>query len=269
MTIRPGNQLGGARLALAVLLLVAGGGPEARLKAAPVISEAASAVIDPQAGKELVARMLAERPAEQARLTGQVKIRRFGYESSPLPFAFTAAPAANGWTAQYETLLSPTNAAYESLRIDHARGRTNDYWQVVARPATSGWTLLTNRVLYPTNHFGGSDFFLGDLGLEFLHWQAQTVIKKEMKRGRFCHVLESKPGPADRSLGYSKVISWVDNETHGIIQADAHDRQGKLLKQFELNSFKKVDGQWRLEEMEIRNVQAKSRTRLTFDLSGP
>jgi hypothetical protein len=31
-------------------------------------------------------------------------------------------------------------------------------------------------------------------------------------------------------------------------------------------SFKKVNGQWELQEMEILNVQKDSRTRLEFDL---
>jgi hypothetical protein len=39
-----------------------------------------------------------------------------------------------------------------------------------------------------------------------------------------------------------------------------------LLKEFAPKSFKKVNGQWELQEMEIRNVQTGSRTRLEFDL---
>jgi hypothetical protein len=39
-----------------------------------------------------------------------------------------------------------------------------------------------------------------------------------------------------------------------------------LLKVFDPKSFKKVNGQWELQDMEIRNVQTKSRTRIEFKL---
>ena len=92
-----------------------------------------------------------------------------------------------------------------------------------------------------------------------------------MRRGRACKVLEStnpdlsstNPFPP---IGYSRVVSWIDNESGGIVQAEAYDLNNKLLKEFAPKSFKKVNGQWELQEMEIRNVQAGSRTRLEFDL---
>ena len=62
------------------------------------------------------------------------------------------------------------------------------------------------------------------------------------------------------------MVSWIDNESGGIVQAEAYDLNNKLLKEFAPKSFKKVNGQWELQEMEIRNVQTGSRTRLEFDL---
>ena len=71
------------------------------------------------------------------------------------------------------------------------------------------------------------------------------------------------PNPATNA--YSKVISWIDRESHGIVYAEAYDAGGKLLKEFEPRRFRKVEGQWQLQEMEIRNVQTGSRTRIEFD----
>ena len=62
------------------------------------------------------------------------------------------------------------------------------------------------------------------------------------------------------------MVSWIDNESGGIVHAEAYDVNGKLLKEFDPKSFKKVNGQWELQDMEIRNVQTGSRTRLEFDL---
>jgi Outer membrane lipoprotein-sorting protein len=114
--------------------------------------------------------------------------------------------------------------------------------------------------------FANSDFWVADLGLEFFHWPEQKILKHELRRSRACTVLEStNPNPSPN--GYSRVVSWIDNETLGIVHAEAYDAKGKLLKVFDPKSFKKVNGQWELQDMEIRNVQTGSRTRLEFDLN--
>jgi len=112
-----------------------------------------------------------------------------------------------------------------------------------------------------------SDFWLCDLGLEFFHWPGQKVLPHTttLKRGREYTLLEST-NPNPTTNGYSRVVSWIDKETGGILEAEASDATGKLLKDFAPKSFKKVNGQWELQEMEIRNVQTGSRTRLEFDL---
>jgi YD repeat-containing protein len=114
--------------------------------------------------------------------------------------------------------------------------------------------------------FAGSDFSIADLGLEFLHWPDQHLTRKEMKRSRSCKVLESiNPKPAPGAC--SRVVSWIDNESDGIVMAQAYDSQGKLLKEFIPKKVKKVEGQWQLEEMEIDNVQTDSSTWADFDLN--
>lgn len=113
--------------------------------------------------------------------------------------------------------------------------------------------------------FADSDFWIADLGLEFFHWPEQKILRHEMRRGRSCKVLESI-NPSPSTNGYSRVVSWIDNESGGIVHAEAYDAKDKLLKEFDPKSFKKVNGQWELQDMEIRNVQTGSRTRLEFDL---
>ena len=115
--------------------------------------------------------------------------------------------------------------------------------------------------------FANSDFCSCDLGLGFLHWPAQKILPKStnLKRGREYTLLEST-NPNPPTNGYSRVLSWIDKESGGILAAEAYDFNGKLLKEFEPKSFKKINGQWELQEMEIRNVQTGSRTRLEFDL---
>jgi hypothetical protein len=77
--------------------------------------------------------------------------------------------------------------------------------------------------------------------------------------------LEStNPNPSPE--GYSRVVSWIDEETLGIVEAYAYDARGKLLKDFEPKDFKKVNGQWQVQSLVMENVQTGSRSRLEFDL---
>jgi hypothetical protein len=113
--------------------------------------------------------------------------------------------------------------------------------------------------------FLGSDFSIDDLGLEFLRWPKQKVLKREVHSSRGCTVLEStnpNPAPGD----YSRVMAWIDTETSGIVEAYAYDAKGNKIKDFYPKDFTKVDGQWQVQTLVMLNVQTDSRSRLEFDL---
>jgi hypothetical protein len=74
------------------------------------------------------------------------------------------------------------------------------------------------------------------------------------------------PQPAPGA--YSRVLSWIDPETGGIVHAEAYDIRDQFLKQFDPKEFRKVQGQWQLEGMEIRNRLTGSRTRIELDVTG-
>ena len=113
--------------------------------------------------------------------------------------------------------------------------------------------------------FAGSDFWIADLGLEFFHWPEQKLLRKEVKRSRGCSVLEStNPNPS--ANGYSRVVSWIDNDSLGIVDAYAYDLNGKKLKNFYPKDLKKVDGQYQVQTLIMENLQTGSKTRLEFDL---
>ena len=86
-----------------------------------------------------------------------------------------------------------------------------------------------------------------------------------MRRSRPCRVLESV-APYSTRDGYVRVLSWIDLETGGVIQAEAYDQRNKLLKRFSLGSFEKVAGQWQLRDMKIRNARTGQQTTLKFHL---
>ena len=211
---------------------------------------------DPVAGQALAADVRNARPAADAEFHGQLKIRRRDGSTTNVPIVSKIILGDKTWQAVY--LAGPTNAA-ESLAVTHAPNTPNDYRHGLdgATPAS----LPAQKIWQP---FAGSNFSLADLGLEFFHWPKQLLVQDEMRKGRACHVLESRPAVTN---DYSRVLSWVDVETGGLVMAEAFAPNNERTKTFEVKRFKKVNDQWQLQEMEISNPKNSSRTLLQFDVS--
>jgi hypothetical protein len=216
-------------------------------------------------GRRLAQQLLEQEPVTDFVQKGVLSIRAGKGKRSEVPFQIQTMVKGPAWQVDYETIC-PSNRM--RLIVLHEPDRPNGYylWEGFegsgAETDRKPTTLNGVEIMTP---FAGSDFWVADLGLEFFHWPEQKVLKKEIKRSRGCTVLEStNPNPSTND--YSRVVSWIDGETLGMVQAEAYDTKGRLLKEFSPKSFKKVNGQWELQEMEIRNVQTGSRTRLDFDV---
>ena len=108
-----------------------------------------------------------------------------------------------------------------------------------------------------------SAFTLTDLGLEFLYWPNQKTIRKERRKSRSCHVLEST---RQDDNGITRVLSWVDIKSGGILSADFFTPDGKVRKRFSVKGLTKKDGQWQVDEMEMRDIDGQTRSRLKLHL---
>jgi hypothetical protein len=217
-------------------------------------------------GRNLVQQLLEQTPAKKFTQNGYLKVKVFQGKTIEIPLKFITFVTPTNWQNIY--VASKSNGV-ETLFVIHATDQNNQYFycpwpgdKPVPSSAFRTNGLSSTDTMTP---FADSDFWIADLGLEFFHWPEQKILKHEMKRGRSCQVLEStNPNPSTN--GYSRVVSWIDNETLGIVHAEAYDFKNKLLKEFDPKSFKKVNGQWELQEMEIRDDQTGSRTRLEFDV---
>jgi hypothetical protein len=223
-------------------------------------------------GCQLAQQLCDARPTKSFTNTGVLKIRSANGIKSEIPIKIETLVTPTNWLSIYE--LSPANIASNTLTpqklvVVHNPSNSNQYRLTFFLGGKPSWTKERSDIVAILGFAG--DFSVADLGLEFFHWPAQKILKKEVKRSRGCTVLEStNPNSPDNKtvppIRYSRVLSWIDGESGGIVQAEAYDANGKLLKEFAPKSFKKVNGQWELQEMEIRNVQTGSRTRLEFDL---
>ena len=219
--------------------------------------------------KVLVAELLAQRPDLNRTNTGQVRIRDRDGREMTIPARFEIVCTPTNWMSIYEALTSPGGPPNQKLVVVHNDAQPNQY--LLLEPANPGSTNLTTRKLTPSQTmipFAGSDFWVADLGLEFLHWPEQRVLKHEMRHSKSCKVLESTdPFPVPGA--YSRVVSWVTVEApHGIVHADAYNARGELMKEFDPTNLEKINGAYQLAEMEMRNRLTGSHTWIKFDLGG-
>ncbi|HEY3763209.1 MAG TPA: outer membrane lipoprotein-sorting protein [Verrucomicrobiae bacterium] len=216
-------------------------------------------------GIQLAQKILAQQPDQDVTNTGKLQIRNANGTLKEVPVKFTVTVTPTNWSCVYGATVTNQNglASNEVLSIVHDTSQTNVHETDISH--TGGFFDFNGSKSKMTEAFAGSDFWVCDLTLRFLSWTDQKIIKKEFMRGRGCMVLESKNSLLALG-GYSRVDSWIDEETLGIVHAVAYDADGNLLKVFDPKSFKKVNGQWELQDMEIRNVQTGSRTRIEFDL---
>ena len=221
----------------------------------------------PAAGQELASALCSMRPVEDADWRGVMKISGRGHQTVAVPVTCQTTTGESTWTVTYTT--GATNGAVaEKLVINFSTNAPPQY--VYSRPASPGGPLGEARHLTGAEAdipLGGSDFWLSDLGFEFYHWPDQNRLKGEMRRGKPCFVLESVNVHPPVG-GYGRVKVWIEKESGAPLQAETYGADGKVLKEFELGSVKKVNDRYQLKDMEILNRQTGSRTRLIFDLDG-
>ena len=205
---------------------------------------------------------------EATEVRGALVVRRGPGKRLRLPIRLQTIVGETTWRAVYE--VSTTNGVpFERLSVIHGFNVPNQYlWNRESNPAAPDATptkVPNDQTMVP---FAGSGFWLADLGLEFLHWPEQRLLKERngMRKSRYCRVLESiNPNPGTH--GYARVISWIDHEFGGVILAEAYDSQKKLIKEFEIDGVTEVNDRWHLKAMEILDRRLDTRTRIEFDYS--
>ena len=226
-----------------------------RVRAEPTLPPGA----DPrQVAQELVSKLRSATPQENSVINGTLTMKPRNGDPRSVPIECTIRVESDSWRAGYQTYGS--NGAPERAVIIHRAGKPNEYQY--ARGTNALKPLSPNDIYQP---LAGSDFALPDLGMDFLHWPAQRITMTQMIKGRWCNVLESS-NAAPVLSGYAKVISWLDKESGGPLKAEAFDASGKRVKEFEIGRVKKVEGEWQLKDMQIRDLIDGSRTTLEFDL---
>ncbi len=208
-------------------------------------------------------RELTERvPAKKTQIYGYLTLRLADNQRREISVKTVTEPFLDHWVTRWESQSAKGTPA-ERLEVLHKLGKPNTYeWSRLDRPEGTFQPLVCTNLFQP---FVQSDFWLIDLGLEFFQWPQQKILRSEMRNGRNCRVLQST-NPDPKQGAYSRVVSWIDSEALQPIRVEVFDEHNKLLKVFAILGIKKVNGKVQLKDLEIRNEQTDTRTRLDLEL---
>ena len=243
---------------LALSLVVAVATSAAETKPGPNVTP----ILNPEKqGAELSARLRSAVPSEPS-VSGRLEITTRDDTTTVIPIVSRVVSSPTNVQVIYLAEPTPGQPA-EALTITHTTNAPNRYTLAVATNLFA--SPLDSRQLF--RPFAGSDFSVFDLGLEFLHWPQQRVLRHEMSRSRSCWVLESVT-PSAVPGGYARVVSWVDVEYEGILQAEAYEKAGDRdpIKKFSVGALRKVGDERKIGSLKMHDSRTRRDTELKFDL---
>lgn len=111
--------------------------------------------------------------------------------------------------------------------------------------------------------FMGSEFSYEDLSSFELEKFKFNYLKDDTFNGNQMFVIESFP--TDKYSGYTKLISWVDQDQYLVHKVDFYDRKSTKFKTLTANNYKLyLNKFWRAESMTMINHQTGKSTTMTY-----
>jgi len=112
--------------------------------------------------------------------------------------------------------------------------------------------------------FMASEFSYEDISTQnYLNYTYKGDAKKVKKNGKEYFQIERFP--KDANSGYSRQIALIDSKTYLIKFGDYYDKQNRLLKKVSFLKYRKIKNIYRVQTIEIVNVQNGKSTILTLD----
>ena len=152
----------------------------------------------------------------------------------------------------------------EALTLD--LGETGSQLRDATRAGTQRVT--GSRLLQPVRN---SDLTYEDLSLRFIYWRRAVIEGEQAVKTLPCWIILVQPAtPTDSQ--YGSVRLWVQKEGGALMRAEGFDRQGRLLKRFELVSGQKIGGKWWLKQMRIERFDPEMRrviSRTYLEINAP
>lgn len=110
--------------------------------------------------------------------------------------------------------------------------------------------------------FVGSEFAFEDFTSTELNKYDYQFLREETVDSMAMDVVERIP--RYKNSGYTRQVSWVDQDIYQVRKVEFYDRRGDLLKTLNLESYKEYNGIWRSQKMLMVNHKTGKRTDMIY-----
>lgn len=214
----------------------------------PVVAATTPAAAQLPTTDELMGRLLARLPSKPILVTGDLITTAETGEKSKLGVSILLCYPR---MAQY-TILDAFGQQLEQLTVLR-QGNTASLEYVKGDPAAGAPAPALGQQIQTTA------LSWMDLTLGFLWWHGGNIIGREETRGQPCYVLD-RHAPANEAEPYASVRIWVDTRVSMLLQADGYDKLGDGIRRLSVKSFKKINDEWMIKDLEIEHHPSKLRT---------
>lgn len=109
----------------------------------------------------------------------------------------------------------------------------------------------------------GSEFAFEDIGSQEVDKYTYKYQRDETLNGVATFVVERYP--TDKNSGYTKQISWIEQDRYLALKTEFYDRKGSLLKTLTASDYKQyLNKFWRAHTLDMINHQSGKSTTLAF-----
>ncbi|MEI6168345.1 MAG: outer membrane lipoprotein-sorting protein [bacterium] len=199
---------------------------------------------------ELMANLLARLPSKPITLTGELVTTAEDEQKSKLNIIIQLRYPQE---ATY-TLCDSFGKSLEQLTVVRKKGITS-YRYLAGDPLTPA------AVPSQDTRIQNTALSWMDLTLGFLWWNGGRIIGRVEARGQPCYLLDRR-APPDDMAPYARVQLWVDTRISMLIQADGFDKLENLSRRLCIKSFKKINHEWMVKDLEVEDLTHRSITLL-------
>ena len=208
---------------------------------------------------ELLVEVLRQMPQEPVIITGQLRPKRpSGSLGKGIDVRAEFNLAAHPPTARY-TVFDASGAASDEMtvtqlaggepRLKYAKGKS-------LSPAPAPKLSATVR---------DTAIRWSDLSLSFLWWRGGKVMGRDRTKGRNCIMLRFKSDKRRGGNVGGHTALWIDEKCHMLLKMEERDADRQTTRRLTIKSFKKIDDQWMIKDLEVEDLVAGKRTVLRID----
>ena len=110
----------------------------------------------------------------------------------------------------------------------------------------------------------GTGFSYEDLAEGQFFWQNQLLLQPVKYGARDCFVIQSTPGPDDRTH-YASVISYIDQQTNYPVHVSKKERSSGVLKEYIYYGLRQSSGVWSATQIEVKTADRPGSSLLIID----